>query len=100
MGDKKCLYCGKKLIDNTWYCNIDCERKDRINTDELYILLNDGTTISICPIIDFTETDSELIVNNGSGIYTTKKLDIKKWKIDKCSCCQEFMNVDYGIKES
>lgn len=86
-----CRNCGKNIHKYRYFCNLECEEEYRKNHQEVYILLKNGVTENICPVIDLTENDELISINNGWGIHTFYKKDIKKWKIDGCSCFQEFM---------
>jgi len=91
-----CRQCGKELInEQIWFCDINCENQFRKENQELYISY-DGKKYNecVCPVKEFKETKDKLIVDNGYYKYTYSKSNIKKWKIDKCSCLQEFTEIN------
>lgn len=94
---KYCNHCGKELVDTNWFCNIECETNYRNENNELYILNNDDTYDWYCPVIELNEADDELQLDNGHHVYNIKKSDIKKWKVDKCTCLQEFTDINIKV---
>jgi len=94
MDEYICKQCGKKLINTCFFCDIYCETEFRDSIQELSIKYKDGNYQWVCPILKFEETESNLICDNGYSTYTFDKKDIEKWKIDRCSCLQEFINID------
>jgi hypothetical protein len=87
---RNCKYCERELIDSNYFCNIDCENSFRNENQELYVKYKDDTYDWVCPLISFEETEEQLIANNEEYQYKMNKSEIEKWKIDKCSCFQEF----------
>jgi hypothetical protein len=92
--DRECLYCNEELKDTYYFCDENCEHTYRNENQELYIKMKSGTYEWICPTVDFKETDTHLICHNGQYQYEFNKQDVDKWKLDKCSCCQEFDEID------
>jgi hypothetical protein len=92
-----CKECGKELTDSCWFCSLECEQKFRDNNQELYVRKIDGTMDWVCPVVDFEETDDELICSNYSYEYRFIKKDVARWEIDRCSCLQDFMDIDRNI---
>lgn len=62
--NRKCNYCGKESIHNTYFCNEECENNFRNENEELYVLSKDGIRDWICPVQLFSETEDELICHN------------------------------------
>lgn len=96
--NRLCNYCDEQLCGSTYFCNEECENNYRNQTEELYLLFKDGHSDWICPVELFNETEDELICHNASYKYTLNKSELEKWKIDKCSCMQEFTQVDVYFK--
>lgn len=91
----KCNYCKKELVNTRHFCNLECETNYRNETQELCIVSKNYEWNWYCPIIDFEETDDELIFSNDFGnTYHIKKSNIGKWILDQCTCIQEFMDMD------
>lgn len=89
-----CRYCSKDLVKSEYFCDIVCENNYQDNNRELHIKYNDATYDWICPVVEFEETEDELICHNGYYEYKFDKSEVEKWKIDKCSCLQEFTSID------
>jgi len=95
--DRECNFCNKKLVSNMYFCNEECENNFRNKTKELYVLSKDGLYDWICPVEEFKETEDELICHNGRYEFRFNKNEVDKWKIDQCSCLQEFTTIDTTI---
>lgn len=94
-----CHECGKELLLNqAFFCNIDCEVRYRGKTDELFIKYAGGydpQIKSFCPIDLFYETDTALIftVKGSSDQFVYLKSDLISWDMSVCRCEQEFMDI-------
>lgn len=79
-----------------YFCSESCEQKYREETKELKVSYLDGSYDWFCPIIEFEETYDELIFSNGNDYKLNKEI-IEKWEIDRCTCLQEFMELNHFI---
>lgn len=96
--ERFCKYCSEPLTNTNYFCDEVCEQKYRDETKELYILYKEDESYDwFCPIVKFEETNNELIFSNDSSDYRLDKEEIKRWKIDKCSCLGEFTETNCFI---